>query len=39
MRPKEPFKGPPGVLGSRENGWELGSTCNYFRGAGKQAHS
>ena len=34
MRPNEPFKGTPGVFGSRENGWELGSTCNYFRGAG-----
>ena len=35
--------GAPGVLGSLGEGLfifrELGSTANYFRGAGEQAHS
>ena len=38
-----PFWGPPGVLGIWGEGLfifrELGSTANYFRGAGEQAHT
>ena len=37
------FGGPPGVLGIWGEGLfifrELGSTANYFRGAGEQAHT
>ena len=37
------YWGPPGVLGIWGEGLfifrELGSTVNYFRGAGEQAHS
>ena len=37
------FLGPPGVLGIWGEGLfifrELGSTANYFRGAGEQAHT
>ena len=37
-----PPRGPPGVLGIWGEGLfifrELGSTANYFRGAGEQAH-
>ena len=39
----QPYWGPPGVLGSWGDGLfifrELGSTANYFRGAGEQAHT
>ena len=38
-----PTDGPPGVLGIWGEGLfifrELGSTANYFRGAGEQAHT
>ena len=37
------IRGPPGVLGIWGEGLfifrELGSTANYFRGAGEQAHT
>ena len=37
------YRGPPGVLGIWGEGLfifrELGSTANYFRGAGEQAHT
>ena len=37
------YLGPPGVLGIWGEGLfifrELGSTANYFRGAGEQAHT
>ena len=43
MCPASPWGHPPGVLGIWGEGLfifrELGSTANYFRGAGEQAHT
>ena len=43
MKTVNSLPGPPGVLGIWGEGLfifkELGSTANYFRGAGEQAHT
>ena len=43
QRQRHTITGPPGVLGIWGEGLfifrELGSTANYFRGAGEQAHT